>query len=123
MNIHGYTDEDGHVLFDALNEACCEYKKKLREWRRFLVIKKQLGDVNIDRCEKYKASGRLTKDSHVGELRLSVRTSNSLNNANVSTIGEILNKTHAEMLKHRNVGIVTITEITVALAVNGFTWK
>jgi DNA-directed RNA polymerase subunit alpha len=40
----------------------------------------------------------------VEELELSVRSYNCLKNANIQTIGELVQKTEAEMLKTQNFG-------------------
>ena len=40
----------------------------------------------------------------VEELELSVRSYNCLKNANIQTIGELVQKTEAEMLKTKNFG-------------------
>jgi DNA-directed RNA polymerase subunit alpha len=52
----------------------------------------------------------------VDELELSVRSSNCLTSANIRTIGELVQKTEAEMLKQRNFGRKSLKEITEILA-------
>jgi DNA-directed RNA polymerase subunit alpha len=47
----------------------------------------------------------------VDELELSVRSSNCLTSANIRTIGELVQKTEAEMLKQRNFGRKSLKEI------------
>ncbi len=47
----------------------------------------------------------------VNEIELSVRAANCLNNANISTVGELAAKTEADMLKYRNFGKKSLTEI------------
>ena len=47
----------------------------------------------------------------VNEIELSVRAANCLNNANISTVGELAMKTEADMLKYRNFGKKSLTEI------------
>ncbi len=47
----------------------------------------------------------------VDELELSVRSSNCLTSANLRTIGELVQKTEAEMLKQRNFGRKSLKEI------------
>ena len=47
----------------------------------------------------------------VNEIELSVRAANCLNNANISTVGELAMKTEADMLKYRNFGKTSLTEI------------
>ncbi|MBO7236791.1 MAG: DNA-directed RNA polymerase subunit alpha [Kiritimatiellae bacterium] len=52
----------------------------------------------------------------VNEIELSVRAANCLNTANISTVGELAKKTEADMLKYRNFGKKTLTEIKQKLA-------
>lgn len=48
----------------------------------------------------------------VSDLELSVRSANCLREANIKTIGELVKKTEAEMLKYRNFGKKSLNEIT-----------
>jgi len=47
----------------------------------------------------------------VNEIELSVRAANCLNNANILTVGELVQKTDADMLKYRNFGKKSLQEI------------
>lgn len=47
----------------------------------------------------------------VNEIELSVRAANCLNNANITTVGELAQKTEADMLKYRNFGKKSLLEI------------
>ena len=47
----------------------------------------------------------------VNEIELSVRAANCLNNANITTVGELATKTEADMLKYRNFGKKSLNEI------------
>ena len=55
----------------------------------------------------------------VNEIELSVRAANCLNNANISTVGELAAKTEADMLKYRNFGKKSLTEIKAKLVQMG----
>ena len=55
----------------------------------------------------------------VNEIELSVRAANCLNNANISTVGELVSKTEADMLKYRNFGKKSLTEIKAKLVSMG----
>ena len=55
----------------------------------------------------------------VNEVELSVRAANCLNNANISTVGELVSKTEADMLKYRNFGKKSLTEIKAKLVTMG----
>jgi len=52
----------------------------------------------------------------VDEMELSVRSYNCLKNANIRTIGELVQKTEAEMLKTKNFGRKSLNEIKEILA-------
>jgi DNA-directed RNA polymerase subunit alpha len=47
----------------------------------------------------------------VNEIELSVRAANCLNNANITTVGQLAMKTEGEMLKYRNFGKKSLNEI------------
>jgi len=47
----------------------------------------------------------------VEELELSVRSSNCLKAANIKSLGELVRKTEADMLKYRNFGRKSLKEI------------
>jgi DNA-directed RNA polymerase subunit alpha len=47
----------------------------------------------------------------VNEIELSVRAANCLNNANITTVGQLALKTEGEMLKYRNFGKKSLNEI------------
>ena len=50
------------------------------------------------------------------DLELSVRSQNCLNNANINTLGDLVQRPEAEMLKYRNFGQKSLTEIREKLA-------
>jgi DNA-directed RNA polymerase subunit alpha len=55
----------------------------------------------------------------VSELELSVRSANCLKNAEISLIGELVQKTESEMLKTKNFGRKSLNEIKTILAEMG----
>lgn len=55
----------------------------------------------------------------VNEIELSVRAANCLNNANITTVGQLAMKTDAEMLKYRNFGKKSLNEIKAKLTALG----
>jgi DNA-directed RNA polymerase subunit alpha len=55
----------------------------------------------------------------VDEMELSVRSYNCLKNANIRTIGELVQKTESEMLKTKNFGRKSLNEIKEILATMG----
>ena len=54
-------------------------------------------------------------DKNVEDLELSVRSANCLKNANIQFIGELVQKTDAEMLKTKNFGRKSLNEIKALL--------
>jgi DNA-directed RNA polymerase subunit alpha len=51
----------------------------------------------------------------ISELELSVRSANCLEAANIKTIGELIQKTEAQMLKYKNFGKKSLNEINAIL--------
>src|SRR3954469_381271 len=52
----------------------------------------------------------------VNEIELSVRAANCLNNANITSVGQLAMKTESEMLKYRNFGKKSLNEIKEKLS-------
>jgi DNA-directed RNA polymerase subunit alpha len=52
----------------------------------------------------------------VNEIELSVRAANCLNNANITTVGELATKSEGDMLKYRNFGKKSLNEIKEKLS-------
>jgi len=57
----------------------------------------------------------------VNEIELSVRAANCLNNANITSVGQLAMKTEQEMLKYRNFGKKSLNEIKEKLVALGLT--
>ena len=55
----------------------------------------------------------------VNEIELSVRAANCLNNANITTVGQLAMKSEQEMLKYRNFGKKSLNEIKEKLTALG----
>jgi DNA-directed RNA polymerase subunit alpha len=70
--------------------------------------------VQVSDEEKGALYERLAKS--VDEMELSVRSYNCLKNANIRSIGELVQKTEAEMLKTKNFGRKSLNEIKEILA-------
>jgi len=58
----------------------------------------------------------------VEDLELSVRSANCLKNAGINTIGELVKKTEAEMLKTKNFGRKSLSEIKDILSEYGLSF-
>lgn len=72
-------------------------------------------EFEIDKSEK-PVSQENTKlrqqlSMSVNEIELSVRAANCLNNANITTVGQLAQKSEVEMLKYRNFGKKSLNEI------------
>jgi len=68
-----------------------------------------------------KAKLRKLLNMSVNEIELSVRAANCLNNANITTVGQLAMKSEQEMLKYRNFGKKSLNEIKEKLAGLGLT--
>ena len=55
----------------------------------------------------------------ISELELSVRSANCLEAANIKTIGDLVQKTEAQMLKYKNFGKKSLSEIAAILTTMG----
>jgi DNA-directed RNA polymerase subunit alpha len=69
-----------------------------------------------DKQDDEKARMKKLLNMSVNEIELSVRAANCLNNANITTVGQLAMKTEAEMLKYRNFGKKSLNEIKEKLA-------
>jgi len=70
--------------------------------------------------EKKKLFEKLNK--HVNELELSVRSINCLQNANIDSIGELVQKTEPEMLRTKNFGRKSLNELKEILEEMGLSF-
>jgi DNA-directed RNA polymerase subunit alpha len=68
-----------------------------------------------------KSKMRKLLNMSVNEIELSVRAANCLNNANITTVGQLAMKTEQEMLKYRNFGKKSLNEIKEKLNALGLT--
>jgi DNA-directed RNA polymerase subunit alpha len=66
-----------------------------------------------------KSKMRKLLNMSVNEIELSVRAANCLNNANITTVGQLAMKSEQEMLKYRNFGKKSLNEIKEKLATLG----
>ncbi|MBM3821357.1 MAG: DNA-directed RNA polymerase subunit alpha [Verrucomicrobia bacterium] len=74
-----------------------------------------------DKQDDEKAKKKKLLNMSVNEIELSVRAANCLNNANITTVGQLAMKTEAEMLKYRNFGKKSLNEIKEKLQALGLT--
>ena len=64
-----------------------------------------------DRQDDDKSKLKKLLGMSVNEIELSVRAANCLNNANITTVGQLAMKSEQEMLKYRNFGKKSLNEI------------
>lgn len=92
------------------------------------IVKEQLSIfVNFDETEEPMTVASPVMDEKlnenlyrsVDELELSVRSANCLQNANIKTIGDLVHRSEAEMLKTKNFGRKSLKEIKELLAEMG----
>jgi DNA-directed RNA polymerase subunit alpha len=65
----------------------------------------------VDKQDEEKKKLHKLLGMSVNEIELSVRAANCLNNANITTVGQLAMKTEQEMLKYRNFGKKSLNEI------------
>jgi len=99
---------DGSVLpEDALAFAAKILKEQMSPFINFKEEPEPLDGEEEPAEERFNAN--LLRP--VSELELSVRSANCLKNANITYIGELVQKTEAEMLKTKNFGRKSLNEI------------
>ncbi len=102
---------DGRVTpDDALKHAASILKHHLAV---FDHVSQEQVEFEADVAEVNEEQNRLRKllNMSVNEIELSVRAANCLNNANITTVGELALKSESEMLKYRNFGKKSLNEI------------
>ncbi len=73
----------------------------------------------VEKQDDEQAKMRKLLNMSVNEIELSVRAANCLNNANITSVGQLAMKTEGEMLKYRNFGKKSLNEIKEKLAALG----
>ena len=73
----------------------------------------------VDKQDEEKTKLRKLLNMSVNEIELSVRAANCLNNANITTVGQLAMKSESEMLKYRNFGKKSLNEIKDKLTALG----
>jgi DNA-directed RNA polymerase subunit alpha len=75
----------------------------------------------VDKQDEEKTKLKKLLNMSVNEIELSVRAANCLNNANITTVGQLAMKSEQEMLKYRNFGKKSLNEIKEKLSALGLT--
>ena len=95
---------------DALTQASAILQHHLDVFVGYDKNAIQIEEV-VDKQDEEKAQQKKLLNMSVNEIELSVRAANCLNNANITTVGQLALKTEAEMLKYRNFGKKSLNEI------------
>ncbi|MDD2671553.1 MAG: DNA-directed RNA polymerase subunit alpha [Syntrophales bacterium] len=107
---------DGSVLpEDAVAYAAKILKEQLDVFINFEELEEEVRHAESE--EKEKINENLMRS--VDELELSVRSANCLKNAGINLIGELVQKSEAEMLKTKNFGRKSLNEIKEILSEMG----
>jgi len=95
---------------DALKQAGSILKRHLDVFDR---VSEETYEFENQQSEISEEQNKLHKllNMSVNEIELSVRAANCLNNANITTVGELAMKSEQEMLKYRNFGKKSLNEI------------
>jgi DNA-directed RNA polymerase subunit alpha len=102
---------DGRITpDDALKQSASILKHHLDVFDR---VSDEAYEFENQQSEVSEEQNKLRKllNMSVNEIELSVRAANCLNNANITTVGELAMKTEQEMLKYRNFGKKSLNEI------------
>jgi len=97
---------------DAIGYAAKLLKDHMAIFINFEEVPEQAEEVSERGLDKMNE----VLNRSVEELELSVRSYNCLKNANIQTIGELIQKTEAEMLRTKNFGRKSLNEIKEILA-------
>ena len=81
------------------------------------LVEEDEGDLPLDAASQEDLEAKFKLN--VNEIELSVRAANCLNMANIATVGELCSRTEADMLKFRNFGKKSLSEIKEKLAQMG----
>ncbi len=95
---------------EALKEATAILKHHLNVFDSVTEEKVEFENEGKEVSEEQNRLRKLLNMS-VNEIELSVRAANCLNNANITTVGELALKSEQEMLKYRNFGKKSLNEI------------
>ena len=110
---------DGRITPDeALKQSASILKHHLDVFDRVSQEAYEFESVATEVSEEQNKLRKLLNMS-VNEIELSVRAANCLNNANITTVGELAMKTEQEMLKYRNFGKKSLNEIKEKLEALG----
>jgi len=97
-------------------DALCFASKILKDhFQLFIRLEEELEIVEEEVVDEETLRIRNLLGTRVDELELSVRSSNCLRAANIQTLEALVQRTEAEMLKYRNFGRKSLTELNSIL--------
>ncbi|MDA7618736.1 DNA-directed RNA polymerase subunit alpha [Verrucomicrobia bacterium] len=112
-------DTDGRITpDDALTQASAILQHHLDVFVGYDKNAIEFEEV-VDQKDDEKSRMKKLLNMSVNEIELSVRAANCLNNANITTVGQLAIKSEAEMLKYRNFGKKSLNEIKDKLTALG----
>ena len=97
---------------DAIGQA----SKLLKDHMTIFINFEEISEVTEEPAERATGQTNEVLNRSVEELELSVRSYNCLKNANIQTIGDLVQKTEAEMLRTKNFGRKSLNEIKEILS-------
>jgi DNA-directed RNA polymerase subunit alpha len=98
-------------------DALCYASKILKDHLQlFIKLDEELEMAEEEVVDEEIVKIRNLLKTRVDELELSVRSSNCLRAANIQTLEDLVQKTESEMLKYRNFGRKSLTELNTILA-------
>jgi len=97
---------------DAIGQAA----KLLKDHMAIFINFEELPETTEEPAERALSQMNEVLNRSVEELELSVRSYNCLKNANIQTIGDLVQKTEAEMLRTKNFGRKSLNEIKEILS-------
>jgi len=103
---------------DAIGQAA----KLLKDHMAIFINFEELPETAEEPAERALSQMNEVLNRSVEELELSVRSYNCLKNANIQTIGDLVQKTEAEMLRTKNFGRKSLNEIKEILSGLGLTF-
>src|SRR6202142_2869396 len=103
---------------DAIGQAA----KLLKDHMAIFINFEELPETAEEPAERGASQMNEVLNRSVEELELSVRSYNCLKNANIQTIGDLVQKTEAEMLRTKNFGRKSLNEIKEILGSLGLSF-
>jgi DNA-directed RNA polymerase subunit alpha len=103
---------------DAIGQA----SKLLKDHMAIFINFEELPETTEEPAERAMSQMNEVLNRSVEELELSVRSYNCLKNANIQSIGDLVQKTEAEMLRTKNFGRKSLNEIKEILGSLGLSF-